>query len=540
MKRIIVSILILLGLGLNNNSSAQEFSKSDLNKISFKIDSVLNLYQKYGSLTKDEESISEAYVVEFAKLFTSMKVMVLNDLDPTAKTPADLNISTYITNAKAWYSTGIGIDLSITNKSAPIAEGNAFNVIVSADKKVLGYYKENTRVEKTFKLNFYIKFSKDLSSFSIDKIVDQSVLIITDSQPQQTSVQKQGSDPKPLSSSAIINENYKLNIEKADNLFKAKDYTNARIFYEKAKKIKSSESYPDKKILKIEKILDRGPYLMNISLLPSMSGMSMNDFVKGSYAENNENVFADPTIKSKFGYGASLTFERIFKKSSKVKKGIGLGFGFSNMQTEISLDKFVRYYDTKDVFVNDVNRRTKTDFVKETADLMYLDIPLYFKLLKDNNEKFSYYCNLGLKYSLLLSQKYSSEAEAEYWGKYRVEITPGQFFEFEMTGDNAENFGFGYGKYKLSAKDMDMKLNTTNISAFLQIGTMYKLSEKMKFNFGLFYMQGFSNLSMYNGDGEDYFLSKTKSDLNTLSGISKTIKTSSFGGDIGITYKLSK
>jgi len=529
MKKIIALIALISIFSLKSFVNSQDFSKSDQNKINRNVDSLLNLFQKYGSFTKDEETISNEYVNEFSKLFSSLNIIVINDLDAEGKTPKELPLSNYINNAKTWYKTGLGLGITIDNRTTPILEKDYYISIITVNKSILGYYKDNIRYEQTFKQDFYIKIDKTLNSFKIDRISPHGNVVIVPTDQSHDKKVSVDISTNASNNQNKLNEAYLNNIQFADKLFIQKDYENSKKYYEKAKALKPNEDLPKLKIKKIENILDRGPYLLIINVNPFFSNINIENYSKSNLPSGN--LYETPNLKNKLGYGGNVAFERIFKKSPKLKTGIGVGFGANYLQYELSIGSFTRYLDTIDIDGDNVNLRTKAELIEESNKLLLLEIPIYFKLIKGDINSFTYFVNIGLKFSVLISQTYNSSAKTTYWGKYQ------QYNGIELYGNELGN-NFGYGKYELDFRNKELDFKKSNISGFVEMGINLPITEKINTKIGLSYCLGFTNLSNY--DGGNFYLTRNYNELNSITKLAKTFNINSLNGIIGITYRLSK
>ena len=95
MKNFRFSLLIIC-LCFSAWMATGQSQKEMMKIINPKADSIINLYQKYGSFTKDMETLSESYIKEFQGLFTDYNVQLYNDLDPKQDPPYYVPLDKYI------------------------------------------------------------------------------------------------------------------------------------------------------------------------------------------------------------------------------------------------------------------------------------------------------------------------------------------------------------------------------------------------------------------------------------------------------------
>ena len=132
--------------------------------------------------------------------------------------------------------------------------------------------------------------------------------------------------------------------------------------------------------------------------------------------------------------------------------GIGVGIGVSHISKRAFMDDHtatIHNFTDKDGDVCD--KRISFKGVKEKISLTYLDIPLYLEIGKPSQTKLSGYLDVGVKASILISEKFTGEGTCAVTGFYKeidgvptnVEITEVEELNYHSEGnafvENTEN-----------------------------------------------------------------------------------------------------
>ena len=176
-KAMITSALLLL-FCTGFVSAQKNFSLKELNTIYHSVDSLMEMYQQYSTFTDDMESLSDDYISGFQGLFTSPDALIINDLDYTKKTAAKISVSKYIEYVKSWYSRGLGVTATVTEKASPRLVNNMYVMALRVSKDLSGYYKNQQMHKYKGEQYFAIEFDPGMTTFRI-KGIDVKVIANT-------------------------------------------------------------------------------------------------------------------------------------------------------------------------------------------------------------------------------------------------------------------------------------------------------------------------------------------------------------------------
>ena len=503
MKKVIYIISILSLSMVFGTASSQTFTSKDTKVISQKVDSLLNLYTLYSSFSKDAVSLNEEYISGFKALFRDPTTMIFNDLDPKEETPPNISVDKYIQYVKEWYTTGLGIDIKVTDKALPVMKDGKGNMEIKIEKSLLGLYKEQTEYRKKIDLILTITFDQKLRTFKIDAVDNPEF------QASRKEAQKQ----------------YGLAISKGDNLYGSKKYSDAKIAYEQAVQLKPGEAYPNKQIqscikfIEQAKLANRKPVYIDIHLLPSFTSAKLT----GTSGDTK------PGSSSKFGFGFGAGVEFALTKSEKGMFCIGVALDYMPYKSSLTMSAYKDTIATKDKDGTRVILQNSITGLNETLSLTMFEIPVYVKYKLLFSEAFNMYFKAGVKIGFLLGKKYTSTANGEFMGQYP------DYNNIILYGN--ELAAYGYGTYNNIANSQSTlsNLKGMDISGFGGIGVGVNLSKSVGLHFGVNYTYGFTGMS---GKTDNYKVSPNNTNINSLTGLG-SVKTSAFTIEAGVDFKLN-
>lgn len=494
----ILSLTIVFGTGYS-----QTFTSKDIKAISQNADSLLNLYTTYSSFSKDAVTISEAYISGFKDLFAVPSTKIFNDLDPKDETPSSIKLDTYIQYIKQWYTTGLGIDIKVTDKSVPVMQNGKGSMEIKIEKNILGLYKEQTEYRKKIDLIIDIVFDQKLKTFKIEAIDNP------ESKAKRKDDQKQ----------------YELAISKGNNLFGSKNYVNAKIAYEQAVQLDPRETYPSKQIqlcikyIEQAKLASRKPVYIDIHLLPSFTSAKLTG-TSGS---------TKPGSSSKFGFGLGAGVEFAVTKSEKGMLCIGVALDYMPYKSSLTMSAYKDTVLTKDKDGTKVILQNSIQGLNETLSLTMFEIPVYVKYKLLFSENFNMYFKAGLKIGLMIGKKYNSTANGEFMGQYP------DYNDIVLYGNELAAYGYGTFSNIANSQSTLSNLKGMDISGFGGIGVGVNLSKSIGLHFGVNYTYGFTAMS---GKTDNYKVSPNNTNLNSLTGLG-SVKTSAFTIEAGLDFKLN-
>ena len=155
---------------------AQDYKHFDSiaqNQIKNEVITILNNYEKYGSLTETFTYISEEYVNQFRLLFEP-NAIVLNDIESVENKEKYITVDEYLSVIKNWYPEGLSVRfknfIKDKNIKSPYEYKEKFAVRVILSKEIRGLNKEYLMKSKEIPITITIVFDKDLTEFKIARI----------------------------------------------------------------------------------------------------------------------------------------------------------------------------------------------------------------------------------------------------------------------------------------------------------------------------------------------------------------------------------
>ncbi len=264
-----------------------------------------------------------------------------------------------------------------------------------------------------------------------------------------------------------------------------------------------------------------GLYL-GINLQPAITKIATKEFL------NSNNTYGNWTEKSGVSFGGG--FEANYYLTNIPYLGIGARLNYFVYSASFELDSFNQeiIYGKKDISDDEYNLYASGKNVTEEVRLKYIEIPVYGKLRKNlYNVKYinQVYVNLGLVFSVQTTSSVETKGFYTYKGHYP---------EYNVLLYDIPELGF-YTNKEITQTTVS-NIDSFNMSALVELGLNVPIIEDwLNLNFSFLYQKGFLNLSASNNN---YILTDGFENNKSLIDSRSQVKTSLFGVNIGILYKL--
>ena len=191
----------------------------------------------------------------------------------------------------------------------------------------------------------------------------------------------------------------------------------------------------------------------------------------------NNNLSGLWDSKGGLGYSLNVGYFHSLSPWFKLKTGVGIS-GFKNTLTANG-DALSQSFTDID---NDSYTETLTlTNVKKVTSPMYVSVPLIFEFGNPNIDKIGYYADLGIKYSFLINENYTSS------GSY---TTKGTYEQWGVTLENVPELGF----YNNKGMETNAALKNNNFSVVAGAGIFIPLSSSIIFKGGIVTNIGVSDI----------------------------------------------
>ena len=154
----------------------EDFDSIAKEQIKREAHTILDSYEKYGTLTETFTYLSKDYTNGFRLLF-ALDAIVLNDIGSPENREEYLTIDEYMSVIQKWYPEGLAIEFKNFNKEKnignPYAYNDRFAVRVNVNKEIRALTKEYERVDTMILTTIVIVFDEDLTEFKIKEINTQ-------------------------------------------------------------------------------------------------------------------------------------------------------------------------------------------------------------------------------------------------------------------------------------------------------------------------------------------------------------------------------
>ncbi len=252
--------------------------------------------------------------------------------------------------------------------------------------------------------------------------------------------------------------------------------------------------------------------------------ISINAQDKGHYFQINGGVglhnlqydLPNGSVKNNIGFTGNFEYSYFFTNNW----GIGTGLGIQTYKASSTIN-YLEEISSTDIDGESYQYRTYFNDWEETQNLLFLDIPIGVKFQNKINSKWKFFSGLGGKISLPISATYEITGGS-------IE-TRGYYPQYD-----AELFGMsqhGFDTYT-SFPNGDININPA-YSAFLDLGALYALNNKLDLYLGAYLNYGLNNII---DESDAMILTEDKVYSNTFeSNQTDKVIPISFGVKVGIS-----
>jgi len=239
----------------------------------------------------------------------------------------------------------------------------------------------------------------------------------------------------------------------------------------------------------------------------------------GSGFHNLKYNLQNGTQENSMGYTFNLGYNYFFSKNW----GLGAGLGLESFQSKATLN-YQTSKSSVDTDGESFEFRTQYTDWQEKQSILLLDIPLSFIYQKQMNEQFKFQFSIGPKVSFAVQSNYKIEGgtieTTGYYSQYNVVLYGMPQHNFTTLTSFPKN---------------DTSLNPV-VSAYSNLGGLYKLNNSMDLYAGVYIDYGLSNMI----DAQNKFLYQEDGAYNGIfsSDLTNNVKQSAFGFKIGINFRL--
>ena len=454
---------------INDQQILEEFKSAELTDIDLSNihESAKELLSDYSRAllsigNPDEPSEDKKYYIEdFKNFFPDSSNKIFNDLEPEPE-QTFLDVNTYLSKYIEYYPEGVR-NISLNIDSIEFGE-----VVEIVENKYFMY----TYVRKFFSGNYQ---QKRIFRYAIDLI-------------------------------------FKISFERVDQ-----DFDNFQImdidrdiidFYEEDSDIRIDH----KNLNTFLKPVSRKGFGFEVNAGYGITEIKDKNLIDLNAEENNHSWTKLPEYNYIVGIGIDYFFNNHL--------GIGLGVDFSEASTNYSLDG--RFQDSE--LSTDINGDQFYKIIDASYDslLMIRDISLPLKVMITSNmpKKFSWYLNLGIRFSYAIESKYETEGFYHYSGYYPDHPAIIQYIDFQELGyysrDNIQNFG-------------DLEISRFNISGYVSTGLIIPVGYFKDIYIGPFMNYGIND---YSGGSNEY------TDIFGKTYPHESLKINFYGINLGVHFKL--
>jgi hypothetical protein len=203
-------ILLILGLSIGSFSTTySQFTDRQQTEIIIKTDSLITLYNAYGTFFEEVGYCSSIATANYAKLF-DQDALLFDDLDTqNHQLKAGLFVEGYIEKARSIFPECLRkAEFVITERGKPVpGQNNTYQVILTGDKEIMAItdIKNFKLYRHTFKnYQVTVAFDKDLNNFRILNTGIKGQTIITPPKPVDISFIVKGPDGKPMPNVSVL------------------------------------------------------------------------------------------------------------------------------------------------------------------------------------------------------------------------------------------------------------------------------------------------------------------------------------------------
>ena len=260
------------------------------------------------------------------------------------------------------------------------------------------------------------------------------------------------------------------------------------------------------------------PLAQNVSV--SSRGFSLTIAPNYSSIHNNE-LFSNNELNAKGGFGFNISLDFFSKINRNGMLKVGVGIGYSQFISSISIESFSDSVETVDVDGQKYMRNITLDDYTEKFTVGLIDIPVFLEFGNQNIDKIGFYGRFGIKFSFPISDNLTREGSLTTTGFYQdCPVTLAKIPELRF-----------YDSESVNISEINTNLNSIVLSAFLSAGLSVPISNTLLVKFGVNINIGLSDIAEEEGSGK-----YTENKSVILSYTPVTLR--SFGGEIGLIYTL--
>ena len=297
------------------------------------------------------------------------------------------------------------------------------------------------------------------------------------------------------------------------------------------------------KIFKYDPFSDELPDLRTIirPVIASRNKMYISAMAGGGYSKARalfENTTQFESLSDfRLGYNFDISFDYFLNDGPrKITYGYSAGLGYSKYNASVSIASFQQSFDDYSVnLAKDYIKNVSANDISQELSLNYIDIPVSFKLKYKWRNYLHFYGDAGLAFSYLFAPDINPAGDGtiSYSGTFMYDFPQGNQ---TVTFDNVPYYGFTtYNDLMYSDEDPGFK--SINVSALVNAGAMFWLSQRMAFNVELMYRYGFINL-VDNNLSDQFILSQGEGKINNIFTNCNALHTNAFMLNAGVSFFL--
>ncbi|MFA5330447.1 MAG: outer membrane beta-barrel protein [Prolixibacteraceae bacterium] len=239
----------------------------------------------------------------------------------------------------------------------------------------------------------------------------------------------------------------------------------------------------------------------------------------GSGFHNLKYDLRNGTQESSMGYTVNLGYNYFFSKNW----GLGAGLGLESFQSKATLN-YQTSKSSVDTDAESFEFRTQYTDWQEKQSILLLEIPISLIYQKEMSEKLKFQFSIGPKVAFAVQSNYKTAGgtieTTGYYPQYNVIL-------YDMPQHNFTTL--------TSFPKSDTSLNPV-VSAYSNLGGLYKLNNSMDLYAGVYFDYGLSNMI----DAQDKFLYQEDGVYNGVfsSDLTNKVKQFAFGFKIGMNFRL--
>jgi len=239
----------------------------------------------------------------------------------------------------------------------------------------------------------------------------------------------------------------------------------------------------------------------------------------GSGFHNLKYDLKNGTQENSMGYTCNLGYNYFFSKNW----GLGAGLELESFQSKATLN-YQTSKASKDTDGESFEFRTQYTDWQEKQSILLLDIPISLIYQKQMSEKLKFQFSIGPKVSFAVQSNYQIEGgtieTTGFYPQYNVVL-------FDMPQHNFTTL--------TTFPKNDTSLNPV-VSAYSNLGALYKLNNLMDLYAGVYFNYGLTNMI----DAKDKFLYQEDGVYNGVfsSNLTNKVNQFAFGFKIGINFRL--